>query len=374
MTKLPDNLLRDVKSVAKIADIVALRVQIKKRGREYLGLCPFHSDRTPSFTVIPDKNFAHCFGCGWSGDPIGFLMTHDHLEFAEAVMQIGNFYGLASAPAPGKKLFKNVAPVRVPTREEDEAAAQKEIAKARDLYAAAMPAAGTLVETYLRARAIEPDRLPDGVLSQIRFMPEMAYYAPGDKRAVMMGMCPAMVAPMQNSNGKIQAVHLTYLRADGSGKVDFKDAQGKALPAKKVKGKPWGCAIRLGPKAATMAVSEGIENALTHYMVKPDVPVWAAYSLYNLAGHGLVNTAEPHPEKPGLFLPSRYPDFSKPGFVPPAECHTMYVLAENDGDRHATACLVERATRRLSQNGLRTIPVWSSEGMDHNDMLRAGAA
>ncbi len=67
---------------------------LKKAGREYKGLCPFHGEKTPSFTVSPGKGFYHCFGCGAHGTAVGFLMEHDHLSFVEAVETLAGMLGL----------------------------------------------------------------------------------------------------------------------------------------------------------------------------------------------------------------------------------------------------------------------------------------
>lgn len=95
MQRLSDTTVTAVKSVQDIVSIIQDYVKLKKRGRHYVGLCPFHSERTPSFTVSPDKHLWHCFGCQESGDHIGFLMKIDHLSFTEAVEHIAVKMGIA---------------------------------------------------------------------------------------------------------------------------------------------------------------------------------------------------------------------------------------------------------------------------------------
>jgi DNA primase len=75
--------------------VIAKRVRLIKKGREYLALCPFHSEKTPSFTVNDDKGFYHCFGCGAHGDVIGFTMRSESLPFPEAVEKLAGMAGLA---------------------------------------------------------------------------------------------------------------------------------------------------------------------------------------------------------------------------------------------------------------------------------------
>lgn len=84
----------DVRERADIVTEVSARVQLKKAGTSLLGLCPFHGEKSPSFTVSPAKQFFHCFGCGKSGDVIQFLMDHDGMHFHEAVKDLGERLGV----------------------------------------------------------------------------------------------------------------------------------------------------------------------------------------------------------------------------------------------------------------------------------------
>lgn len=76
-----------------IADIVGQAISLKKSGNEFKGLCPFHPDKNPSFYVVPDKEFAHCFGCGWGGDVIKFVMDFKQIDFIEAVRMLAGDKG-----------------------------------------------------------------------------------------------------------------------------------------------------------------------------------------------------------------------------------------------------------------------------------------
>lgn len=82
---LPDSFVDDLLARIDITDIIGSRIQLKKAGSNYQALCPFHSEKTPSFTVSPTKQFFHCFGCGANGSAIGFLMKYENLEFIDAV-------------------------------------------------------------------------------------------------------------------------------------------------------------------------------------------------------------------------------------------------------------------------------------------------
>lgn len=79
---------------ADIVEVVGARLQLKKAGREYKACCPFHGEKTPSFTVSPEKGFYHCFGCGAHGTTLGFLMDHDRLDFVAAIEELAAMYGL----------------------------------------------------------------------------------------------------------------------------------------------------------------------------------------------------------------------------------------------------------------------------------------
>jgi DNA primase len=86
--------LDEIRARVPLAGIVGKRVRLERRGREYIGLCPFHNEKTPSFSVVEDKGFYHCFGCGAHGDVIGFVMRTEGLGFPEAVEKLAGEAGL----------------------------------------------------------------------------------------------------------------------------------------------------------------------------------------------------------------------------------------------------------------------------------------
>ena len=105
--RIPQEFIDDLIDRADIIEVIGSRIQLKKAGREHKACCPFHNEKTPSFTVSADKGFYHCFGCGAHGTALGFLMEHDHLEFVDAVEELASLYGMevpreetTSAPAP----------------------------------------------------------------------------------------------------------------------------------------------------------------------------------------------------------------------------------------------------------------------------------
>jgi len=92
--RIPQYFIDELVARADIIEVIGSRVQLKKGGKEYKACCPFHDEKSPSFTVSPDKQFYHCFGCGAHGTALGFLMEYDHLGFVEAVEELAARVGL----------------------------------------------------------------------------------------------------------------------------------------------------------------------------------------------------------------------------------------------------------------------------------------
>ena len=91
---IPQSFIQELLARADVVEIVGRTVPLKKTGANFSGLCPFHSEKSPSFTVSPTKQFYHCFGCGKGGDAIRFLMEHAGMNFVEAVKDLAGQYGL----------------------------------------------------------------------------------------------------------------------------------------------------------------------------------------------------------------------------------------------------------------------------------------
>ncbi|MFW6092719.1 MAG: DNA primase [Pseudomonadota bacterium] len=94
MGRIPQSFINDLLDRVDVVDVVDARLTLKKAGKEYRALCPFHNEKTPSFWVSPAKQFYHCFGCGASGTALTFLMEFDRLEFVEAVETLAALVGL----------------------------------------------------------------------------------------------------------------------------------------------------------------------------------------------------------------------------------------------------------------------------------------
>ena len=98
---VPPEFIEDLRQRVPLSDLIGKRVKLVRKGRRFTGLCPFHSEKTPSFSVVDDQGFYHCFGCGAHGDAISFLRETDGLDFMEAVERLAGMAGLAvprSAP------------------------------------------------------------------------------------------------------------------------------------------------------------------------------------------------------------------------------------------------------------------------------------
>src|SRR5579863_9507646 len=146
----PPGFLDELRSRVSLADLVARRVRLVRRGREHSGLCPFHNEKTPSFYVVEDKGFFHCFGCGAHGDAIGFLMRDGNLDFIEAVERLAGEAGVA-------------VPQQTP-QDRERAQRQKTLlealAAAAEFYEAQLwSPGGTRAREYLTARGLDEETI-----------------------------------------------------------------------------------------------------------------------------------------------------------------------------------------------------------------------
>ena len=89
-----DQLINEINEKILLSDFIGRKVTISRRGREFVGLCPFHKEKTPSFTINDDKNFYHCFGCGAHGNVINFVMNDQNIEFRDAIRYLCKELGL----------------------------------------------------------------------------------------------------------------------------------------------------------------------------------------------------------------------------------------------------------------------------------------
>jgi len=100
---IPQNFINDLIESADIVEIIGSRLELKKAGRNFQGLCPFHNEKTPSFSVSPEKQFFHCFGCKESGTALTFLMKYENLDFVEAIEALAKHLGRDVPRERGKR-------------------------------------------------------------------------------------------------------------------------------------------------------------------------------------------------------------------------------------------------------------------------------
>lgn len=104
--RFPPSFLERLRSQLLVSEVIGRRIAIKKHGREFQALCPFHNEKTPSFTINDDKGFYHCFGCGAHGDAIGFTMKYDRLTYPEAVERLARDAGIPMPEMTREEMVK----------------------------------------------------------------------------------------------------------------------------------------------------------------------------------------------------------------------------------------------------------------------------
>ena len=100
--RIPQAFLDDLLDRVDIVEVIDRRVKLKKSGKNYSARCPFHEERSPSFSVNPDKQFYYCFGCGAGGNALTFLMEYENLEFPQAVENLASNAGMTIPREPSR--------------------------------------------------------------------------------------------------------------------------------------------------------------------------------------------------------------------------------------------------------------------------------
>jgi DNA primase len=139
--RIPDEAVREVRERASLVEVVSDTVTLRRRGRSFVGLCPFHAEKTPSFSVSEERGFYHCFGCGEHGDVFGFVMKVESLAFPEAVRRVAQRFG-----------------IRLPETAADEPARRGEPLAAANAVAAAFFQSALTGPAGVRARAYLAER------------------------------------------------------------------------------------------------------------------------------------------------------------------------------------------------------------------------
>lgn len=224
-----------------LPDVAGRLVPLKAAGREWKACCPFHPDRSPSFTIYDGGRRFMCFGCGASGDVLDFVQRAHGVNLPEAARMLG-------AGEVPKIALPSVLPA------DADAAASR--ARALSIWESAIPAAGSLAECYLGFRGILPPFPPD-----IRF----ARLSCGSR-----GQMPCLVAAVRDAAGNVTGIQRIFLRDDGLGKAD--------MPKPKLSlGAVKGGAIRLGDLdgSGVLTICEGPEDGLS-LLAMGAGPVWVA--------------------------------------------------------------------------------------------------
>lgn len=155
--------VEQVKDVARIEEVIGKYVNLKKHGAGFTGLCPFHTERTPSFNVTPAKGFYKCFGCGKSGDAISFIMDHDQVAFVDAIKILADQYHITLEHEQDKRTEEAIA--------EEEAMEKILNAAARKYYEALLdlPVSHAAAIELLVHRNLSPDSIAEW---QIGYAPD----------------------------------------------------------------------------------------------------------------------------------------------------------------------------------------------------------
>lgn len=233
----------------QLSAIVGRRTKLRRAGREWVGLCPFHAEKTPSFHVNDGSGLYHCFGCTAAGDAIDFVMAAEGLRFGEALRWLGNADLPMADPAE-----------RAKAAAEDAAARAAAVAEAAAVWASGVPAAGTPAEVYARSRGITAT-LP----AAIRFA---RTYAWRDADTGEMGPdLPAMLCAVVDGVGELTGLQRIFLSDGGKAKA-------RMAKPKRTLGRVRGGAVRLGPIASELIVCEGPEDGLTLAQEIRGASVW----------------------------------------------------------------------------------------------------
>ena len=200
--RIPQSFIDELMQRVDIVEVIDSRVQLKKAGREYQACCPFHNEKTPSFTVSPSKQFYHCFGCGAHGTALGFLMDYEHMDFVDAVEDLARSVGL--------EVPREAGPAFSPDREDTTTPLYDLLAQAGKFFRQQLrqhPQATRAVD-YLKRR---------GLSGEIAQSYGLGYAPPGwDNLLQALGNTPQLQTQMERAG--------LLIKKDGGGLYDrFRD-------------------------------------------------------------------------------------------------------------------------------------------------------
>lgn len=260
-----------IKAGVVLSEVVGRYVELRRVNGELAGLCPFHGERTPSFTVVDRKGFAHCFGCGWHGDVLDFLMAIERIDIAAAMERLGG----DGLPAPDPETLAR----RKREREAFEARERETKRRAAlSLWKDGETINGTLAAAYLEQRGLKAEH--GEWPGSLRHVAAVRHPATGDP-------VPTLMAGAARWPGRdIMAVQLTALAPPGV-KADVD-------PVRWSRGHLAGSAVRLSPwsGATRIVLTEGVEDGLAVLRAVPGVAVGAVLGAWNAAKVELPEGAE----------------------------------------------------------------------------------
>ncbi|MFZ3088342.1 MAG: CHC2 zinc finger domain-containing protein, partial [Methylotenera sp.] len=141
---IPESFIQELLNRVDIVDVVDKSVPLKKAGANYSACCPFHNEKSPSFTVSPTKQFYHCFGCGAHGTAIGFMMEYQGLSFVESIHELAKLVGMI-VPQETRDVDKPAAKVVV--------GLQESLQQAANFYKAELKKSQRAID-YLKSRGL----------------------------------------------------------------------------------------------------------------------------------------------------------------------------------------------------------------------------
>ena len=327
--------LDDIKARVSLSGLIGQSIKLTKKGREYSARCPFHNEKTGSFTINDDKGFWHCFGCGAHGDAVRWMIDHQGLGFVDAVVDLALRAGMAlpdgvvptvrSMAAPDARVQRDSVRADVP----DEFVSSQEFGAV--ILSRVVPGKNPL-KCYFEHRGISPFAIV-GRMADLAFCPN----APTRKWRIgsspdAVPTAPAMVARLRrpdpalpSDQWEITGLHVTFFNHEFTGKREAKGRDGFLLPARKMLGNIQGSCVVLGhySPTASLVVGEGMESTLSGVehlwrdlkSVEADACAIAALSLNNLQGYPVLDgrgalpvwALRPDPARPALWFAHRGP-------------------------------------------------------------------
>ncbi len=248
--RYPPQFVDSLREHFRISEAIGKRIPVKKRGREYMACCPFHHEKTPSFTINDEKGFFHCFGCGMHGDVIGFIKDYEKISYKEAIERLAQEAGMALPELSQEKreeMDKNEQMLQVMTAASQWFSQQLSIApNARD------------ARTYLTKRGIHQETIAKFGLG----------FAPDNKQALHNVLLQRGITPQMQ-----EEIGLIVKRDDGTYQDKYRDRI--QFPIHNQRGQVIGFGGR--------KMKSDLESKAPKYLNSPDTPLFKkSYVLYNM--------------------------------------------------------------------------------------------